>query len=110
MQILGRHDSLWSKSPDECRCRRPLEAFGEKSSPVGRRTLPPFSSTDSRSTWGCSNLVEMLGPMACAVCRKSIGEHETFALLEGVPYHYECFDRCLRSQELGCAGEPPPEE
>jgi hypothetical protein len=43
--------------------------------------------------------------MACAVCRKSIGEQETFALLEGVPYHYECFDRYLRSLEQGRAGE-----
>jgi len=60
---------------------------------------------------GCSNaLVEAPGPMACAVCRKSIGEYETFALLEGVPYHYECFDRYLRSQEQGRAGEPPPEK
>lgn len=38
--------------------------------------------------------------MACAFCQKAIGEHETFTLLlNGVAYHYECFDRYLRAQE-----------
>jgi hypothetical protein len=49
--------------------------------------------------------------MACASCRKSIGEHETFTLLpNSVAYHTECFDRYLSAQEQDRAGEPPPEK
>jgi hypothetical protein len=72
---------------------------------------PVFLIRSKPDDGGCSNLAETPGgPMACAVCRKSLAEHETFTLLEGVPYHNECFDRYLSAQEQGRAGEPPPEK
>jgi hypothetical protein len=74
---------------------------------MGRRALCRSHPRQSRRR-GLLHLGEQ-GPMACAVCRKSIGERETFTLLpNGVTYHAECFDRYLRSQEQDRAGEPPP--
>jgi len=47
--------------------------------------------------------------MACARCQKSIDEREPFiVLLNGVVYHEECFDRCLRARDH--AEEQPPAE
>jgi hypothetical protein len=47
--------------------------------------------------------------MVCAFCKKDVGERDTFTILEGVPYHNECFDRHLRAQEQAAEGKPPPE-
>jgi hypothetical protein len=47
--------------------------------------------------------------MVCALCHKDIGERERFTLLEGVPYHDQCFDRSLSAQEPADKGRPSPE-
>jgi hypothetical protein len=74
------------------------------------RRAPVFLIRSKPADVGCSNLVETQGPRACAVCRESIGEHETLSLLNGVAYHNECFDRYFSVQEQDRAGEPPPEK
>ena len=76
---------------------------------MGRRMLRRSHPWQSRRR-GLLHLSEQ-GPMACAGCRQSIGERETFTLLpNGVTYHAECFDRYLSAREQDRTGEPPPEK
>ena len=44
--------------------------------------------------------------MECQFCHKDIGERDRFTLLEGCPYHDDCYDYLRGGEEIG-RGERP---